>query len=274
LEVPNLSAYVEARQEQLQADACIWEFGGVDASGRPMTYCGLKGILTLELSVRTASFDLHSSNGAVVENPIYRLSAALASLRDKAGRILIEGFYDDVEAPTASEERALEALPHEDRELAEVYGTASFLGDVTGTAFQRKLLFEPAINFNGFHSGYGGPGSKTVLPAEATAKLDLRLVPKQDPDKILHQLEQHLKQHGFSDIQVRRLEHFEHAARADLAHPFVIETVAALQDVYGVTPTVYPNSAGSGPMYPFIEVLGLPVVGIGCGYPGSRIHSP
>ena len=271
---PNLGAYVETHRERLAADACLWEFGGVDAADRPMTYCGLKGILTLELSVRTAHFDLHSSNGAVVENPVYRLAAALASLRDPSGHILIDGFYDDVVPPTALALRALEALPHEDHALADLWGTNGFLGGAAGTEFQRRLLFEPAVNFNGFSAGYSGPGSKTVLPAAATAKLDVRLVPQQDPDRVLAQLESHLARHGFRDIEVRRLEHYERATRSNLAHPFVAETVAALTDVYGVAPTLYPNSPGSGPMYPFVEVLGLPVVGVGCGYPGSRIHSP
>ena len=115
-----------------------------------------------------------------------------------------------------------------------------------------------AVNFNGFSSGYSGPGSKTVLPAAATAKLDVRLVPQQDPDRILAQLESHLARHGFRDVDVTRLEHYERAARSDLAHPFVAETVAALTEVYGEAPTLYQNSPGSGPMYPFVEVLGLP----------------
>jgi acetylornithine deacetylase/succinyl-diaminopimelate desuccinylase-like protein len=129
-------------------------------------------------------------------------------------------------------------------------------------------------SYNGFHSGYGGPGAKTVLPAEASAKLDFRLVPDQDPQKVGEQLRRHLDANGFDDVAVGLLEHSERPARADVEHPWVRSAVAALRDVYGQEPVVYPNSAGSGPMHPFVEVLGLPVVGIGCAYPGSRIHSP
>ena len=271
---PNLAAYVEANRERLRADACVWEFGGVDAAGRPATYCGLKGILTVELRARTASFDLHSSYGAVVENPAYRLAALLASLRDEDGRVLIPGFYDDVTAPTEADEAALAALPREDVDLARTFGTEGFIGGAAGLEFLRRLYFEPALNINGFHAGYGGPGSKTVLPAEAEAKLDIRLVPDQDPQKVLAGLQDHLSQRGFGDVSVTALEHAERAARVDITHPFVQNTVAALREVYDQEPVVYPNSAGSGPMYPFVEHLALPIVGVGCGYPGSRIHSP
>jgi acetylornithine deacetylase/succinyl-diaminopimelate desuccinylase-like protein len=271
---PNLSNYVATHHALLRADACVWEFGGVDAHERPMTYCGLKGILTVELRCKTAHGDLHSSYGAVVDNAAYRMASALASLRDRDGRVLIDGFYDDVTAPTAADETAIAALPHEDAELAQTFGVAQFLGGVKGTAFQRQLYFAPALNINGLHSGYGGPGSKTVLPAEATAKLDIRLVPDQDPMKVFKQLKDHLIKHGFDELEVQLLEHYEHAARSDITHPLVQQTIAALREVYQTEPVVYPNSAGSGPMYPFVKHLGIPIVGIGCGYPGSQIHAP
>ena len=271
---PNLASYVEAYKDTLAADVAIWEFGGVDAAERPMTYCGLKGILTVELSVRTTSHDLHSSYGAVVENPIFVLSAALASLRDANGRVLIDGFYDDVIAPTAEQLELVNSLPDEDTDLARVFGVDGFIGGVTGSAMQRQLLFEPNVNYNGFHSGYAGMGSKTVLPAEAFAKLDFRLVPDQDPLKVKAQLEAHFVKHGFDAINVTVLEHAERGARSDVTHPWVQETVATLREVYGKEPVMYPNVAGSGPIHPFVEHLGVPVVGIGCGYPGSRIHSP
>jgi acetylornithine deacetylase/succinyl-diaminopimelate desuccinylase-like protein len=271
---PNLRQYVEENAALLEADGCIWEFGGVTATGAPMTYFGLKGIVCLELSVRTAGHDLHSSLGAVVENPIYRLARALTSLRDDTGHVLVEGFYDDVVALTPTEERLLEALPDEASELAAVYGVDGYLGGVTGVEFQRVLLTEPNVNYNGFTSGYDGPGSKTVLPATASAKLDLRLVPRQDPAKVMAALRAHLDKLGFADVRMIELETSEFAARSDADHPFVRATIDALRETYGVEPVVYPNSAGSGPMHPFLEHVGLPVVGLGCSHPGSRAHSP
>ena len=271
---PNLYAYFEMHKERLAADACIWEYGGVDAAERPTTYCGLKGIITVELFVKTAGHDVHSSYGAVVENAVYRMAAAVASLRDDRGRVLVGGFYDDVRTPSEADERALAALPPEDGDLARVFQTSRFLGDASGQAFLRCLYFEPVVNIDGFHGGYGGPGAKTIVPAQATAKFDFRLVPDQGPLNILELLKEYLSQKGFGDIEVRRLEHAEHAARADVTHPFVRAAVAGLRDVFGQEPVLYPNSASSGPMYPVTHLLGAPVVGLGCGYPGSRIHSP
>lgn len=271
---PNLAAYVEANKARLAADGCVWEFGGVTASGRPMTYLGLKGIACFELRVRTASHDLHSSYGAVVENPIYRLAKALASLRDDDGRVLVAGFYDDVRALTEVERRMLAELPDEAPELAEVFGVGRFIGGATGAEFQRRLLTEPNINYNGFTSGYAGPGSKTVLPAAASAKLDLRLVPDQDPARIVAGFRAHLDALGFSDIELVELETSELAARSRADDPFVTATVRALSDAYGQSPVVYPGVAGSGPMHPFVHHLDVPVVGLGCSYPGSRVHSP
>jgi acetylornithine deacetylase/succinyl-diaminopimelate desuccinylase-like protein len=271
---PHLADYVASHRELLAADAVLWEAGGRDSRERPILYTGLKGIVAVELRVRTAAYDLHSSNGAVVENPIYRLSQALTSLRDESGRVLIAGFYDRVRPLTPLENQTLWQIPDESEELARLYGVSSFLGGVRGTEFYRKLLAEPCVNFNGFHAGYGGPGSKTVLPAEAMAKLDFRLVPEQDPAEIVELLKRHLKEKGFSDIEVHPLEVGEHPARSDLAHPWVEASREALQEVYGVAPVVYPNMAGSGPMYPFLKHLGASIAGFGIGYPGSRVHSP
>ncbi|RIH86714.1 Succinyl-diaminopimelate desuccinylase [Calidithermus terrae] len=271
---PNLEAYVAQNRQRLQADAVIWEFGSVDTSGRPLVYCGLKGIVAVELRVRTAGYDLHSSLGAVVQNPIYRLAAALASLRDNDGKVLIEGFYDRVRPLSEAEAESLQTIPDESEQVAALYGVKGFLGGAEGVEFYRRLAAEPVVNVNGFHSGYGGPGSKTVLPAEAFAKLDFRLVPDQEPLEVVELLRAHLERHGFDDVEVITLEAGEHPARSDLGAPWVRQAVEALRETYGLEPVVHLSSGGSGPMYPFTHHLGAPVVSIGISYPGSRVHSP
>lgn len=271
---PNLMAYVLANLGHLSADGCVWESGGVTATGRPTAYFGMKGVISLELKVTGPSHDLHSSYGAVVENPIYHLASALASLRDEQGRVRVAGFYDDVVPLTASELELLGALPDEGEELKGAFGVDGYIGGVSGAEFQRQLLTEPNINYNGFHSGYGGPGSKTVLPAEATAKLDIRLVPDQDPDRIVKVVREHLDASGFQDVTLTELETSSKAARSETDHAFVRAAIQALREGFGSEPVAYPNVAGSGPMHPFVAELGLPVVGIGCGHPGSREHSP
>ena len=270
----HLADYVARERARLNADGCVWEFGGVDADERPSTYLGLKGILTLELSVRTADRDLHSSFGAVVENAAQRMAAALASLFDENGRVAVEGFYDAVVDPGDELRALVDGLPDEEGRLAALFGIARFAGGVTGTSFRRQLYLAPALNINGVHSGYGGAGAKTIVPCEAVAKLDARLVPDQDPHEVLAQIERHLRARGFADVEVRVLEHLERPARGVRDHPFVDAAVQALREVYGREPAVQPNTPSSGPMHPFVEELGIPVVGMGCGYPGSRIHAP
>lgn len=271
---PNLPGYVESHRELLKSDAVLWEAGGTDAKGRPQAYCGLKGILAVELRTKTAGYDLHSSYGAVVQNPIYRLSLAIASLRDNQGKVLIKGFYDQVRALSKVEADALKTLPDESAELAKIFGVKGYMGGVQGESFYHKLLAEPCVNVNGFHSGYGGPGSKTVLPAEAYAKLDFRLVPDQEPAEVFRLLQEHLQQEGFEDIELSYLEAGEQPSRSDLSHPWVKTALEALREVYQKDPVLYINMAGSGPMHPFTDVLKAPVVGFGVGYPGTKVHSP
>ncbi len=271
---PHLPEYVRTHRDALRADGCLWEFGGVDASERPVSFAGMKGIVTVELHVRTADRDLHSSFGSVADDAAWRMSAAVASLRDADGTVAIEGFRDGIEAPDAALLAHVDALPDEEVELARTFGIERWQGGLAGAAWKRALYLEPTLNVNGIHAGYGGEGAKTVLPCEATAKLDLRLVPGQDPVAVRDAIRRHLDRHGFQDVRVIPLQHAEPAARSDLSDPFFAHAVRALEETYGVPPALQPNSPGSGPAHPFVHDLGVPIVGIGCGYPGSRIHGP
>ena len=271
---PNMAPYVAARRERLLADACVWEFGGVDAHDRAHLICGLKGIATVDLRLRTADFDQHSALGAVVQNAVWKMAAAVASLRDADGRVLIEGFYDGVRPATDTEARYLAAAPREDDLVARQIGVERFLGDATGSEWHRRLQLEPVLNVNGLHGGYDGPGIKTVLPATARAKLDFRLVPDQDPDEIVELLRAHLQRHGFGDVEVELAERPEHPSRVDPEHPWVRHAAAALEEVYGAPPVITISSGGSGPLAPFVSELGLPVVMLGVSYSEGRVHAP
>lgn len=269
----NLPAFLEANADALRADGCLWEFGAVDPSGRPQVIAGLKGIATLELRCRLADRDLHSSYGAVIDNPLYRLSAAIASLRDDEGRVSVEAFYDDVVAPTQADEAALAAMPDESGQLAKLFGVAGFLGGAGGADFQRRLQLEPCVNVNGIHGGYGGPGSKTVLPAEAVAKLDVRLVEAMRPERVTELLRRHLDRHGFTDVELVPLEGYP-AGRTPLDDPFVRLVARAASIAYGIEPVLACSSGGSGPAYPFREFLKVPFATAGCAYAGSQFHAP
>jgi acetylornithine deacetylase/succinyl-diaminopimelate desuccinylase-like protein len=271
---PSLDAFVHEHAAELSADGCWWEFGAIDPSGKPVLIGGLKGIICLELRAKVADSDLHSSYGAVVDNPLWRLAKAVSSLRDENGKILIDGFYDTVRPASSADLQAVANIPDESGALAKAYGIGGFLENASGARFFERLCLEPALNVNGFHGGYGEAGSKTVLPKEGFVKLDFRLVPDQQPQDVLAQLRRHLQKIGLPDVEVIELETSEMAARSDLNHPFMQAAIETARAVYGLEPVVQPSAGGSGPMHPFIEYIGVPVVCAGISNHKSFVHAP
>ena len=270
---PNLGSFAEEYVEKLGADGCIWEAGYKDTRERLDISLGAKGILAVELVVRSIGRDLHSSNAAVIESASWRLVWALNSLKGPDEHVRIPGFYDNVRAPDERDRAMLAAWDFDEAgQLAEV-GAERFLLDLTGEALKEKLLFQPTCNICGFHTGYGGPGGKTVLPAEARAKLDFRMVADQDPYDILNKLRAHLDAEGFDDVEIE-VEGPEFPARTDPGDPLVEAVVTAARRAYGIEPVVKPTSAGTGPMYELCQRWGMPAVGAGVGWAGSRNHSP
>lgn len=270
---PNLEAFIHENVADFKADACLWEFGGVDGDGRPSVTLGLKGIQSIELRAKGPAYDAHSSLGAAIDNPLWRLAAAVASLRDVDGRVGIDGFYDDVRDLTPAELDAIQAEPDRSEQLRAEYGIERFLGGADGFDLRKRLRAEPCVNVNGIHGGYGGPGSKTVLPSRAMAKLDLRLVPDQKPARIVELLRTHLQRYGFEDIEVIALAG-ESPGRTPLDDPFVEIVAETARLAYGLEPSIEVSSAGTGPAGPFQDVLKVPFVSVGCAYPGSRAHAP
>lgn len=271
----HLHSFIEQHQDLLQADACMWEFGGVDHRETPMQYLGLRGICYVELSARTADTDTHSgTGGSIFPNAAWRLVWALSSLKGPDERIRIPGFYDKVQPPSARDVALMEALPEVADEYRSRYGVKSFLKGLTGGVELRLAeVFEPTCTICGLTSGYQGPGSKTVLPSVASAKVDFRLVPDQHPEEILGLLRAHLDAEGFSDIEITYLGG-DPPARTDPDDPFVALTVETAAPVYGRPMELVPMVGGSGPNHPFVHLLKLPVVTAGAGYPGTLAHAP
>jgi acetylornithine deacetylase/succinyl-diaminopimelate desuccinylase-like protein len=271
----HLHDFVEQNQELLRADACLWEFGGVDHREVPMQYLGLRGICYVELSVETASTDAHSGlGGSIFPNAAWRLVWALNTLKDKDERIQLPGFYDPIVPPSQRDLEFMSALPEVAEEYKQRYGLDHFIKNLDGgVELQIAEVFEPTCTICGLTSGYQGPGSKTVLPARASAKLDFRLVPNQHPQQVLAQLRAHLDAEGFSDIQITYLGG-EPPARTDPDDPFVSLVIETCQTVYDQPMQIVPMVGGSGPSYPFVHLLDLPVVTAGCGYPGTLAHAP
>jgi len=270
---PHMDEFVAQHRDLLGADACLWEGGGVNWHGQPEIYLGVKGLLYVELESETISRDAHSSWATTLPSAAWRLVWALSTIKDSDEKVQIEGFYDDVRPPTAAEEAVIIAIPTDEEATLGSYGIDRFLCNVRGEAFHRRHLLEPTASIDGLISGYTGEGPKTVLPARAKAKMDFRLVPDQDPEAILAKLRGHLQSRGFGDISVRALTS-EHPARTPPDHPFVEVVKAAARDIYAKEPVVIPTMAGTGPLHPFIETLGLPTADCGVGYPDNWIHAP
>jgi acetylornithine deacetylase/succinyl-diaminopimelate desuccinylase-like protein len=271
----NLPAFIEKHKDRLSGDACLWEFGGVNHEGTPVQYAGMRGICYVELNVSTASRDSHSGlGGSIFPNAAWRLTWALNTLKDVEERIQLPGFYDKVQPPTERDLELLAQLPEKSDHLRKTYGLHGFLKDLQGgVELRREEVFQPTCTICGLKSGYQGAGSKTVLPAEAMAKVDFRLVPDQTPDDVLKQLRQHLDNHGYGDIEITYLGG-EPPARTDPDDPFLQLVVTSAEEVYGVPQIVAPMIGGSGPNHAFIHTLGVPVATAGAGYPDTRAHAP
>lgn len=270
----NLDAYCHQYPELLRADGCLWETGGKNATEQPTIMCGAKGICYVELVARGAAYDLHSSNATFVPNPAWRLTWALATLKDQNENVLIPGFYDRVRPPSAADIEALSSIPLDDELLLKDYGIKDFLGGLRGVERFKTHLFSPTCTICGMVSGYTGQGSKTVLPSEARAKIDFRLVPDMDPAEIVRLLRAHLDANGFSDIEILEFGH-ERAARSPVDSMVTRAMTQAIRTTYGKEPVLYPTMAGTGPMYPVCAEPGTPVTsGCGAGYHGTLVHAP
>jgi acetylornithine deacetylase/succinyl-diaminopimelate desuccinylase-like protein len=271
---PALYPALERYADLFKADGCIWEFGDVDREGRPQLYGGVKGMAYMQFWVRHAAVDMHSSLAAVVDNAAWRLTWALSTIKAPNGQVLVPGFYDQIEPATAAQREVAARIPFNAEGLKEVYGLRRpLLTEQFGTEPIDALVFQPTCTICGLEAGYTGSGSKTVLPKEAQAKIDCRLVPGQDPVEIFAKFQSHLEAQGFTDVSGELLSG-QRAYWTDPAHPFVDLVIRTARDAWGVEPVYHLSAAGTGPMHPFGNLLKVPVISTGTGYYGSRAHAP
>jgi acetylornithine deacetylase/succinyl-diaminopimelate desuccinylase-like protein len=271
----HLEPFIKEYRDLLAGDVCVWEVGGVDHQDVPIQMVGLRGICYVELRARTANQDVHSGlGGSIFPNAAWRLIWALASLKDKDENILLPGFYEDVLPPTDREKELLAEAPPMMAYYREKYAIQHFLNDIDDELeLAVEAVYKPTCTICGLSSGYEGEGSKTVLPAEAMAKVDFRLVPNQMPEKVIEQLRAHLDAHGFEDIEIINLGG-NPPAKTDPDHPAVKVAVAAARDVYKKPSRVIPMIGGSGPNFMFQKYLGVPIISSGAGDSESQAHAP
>jgi acetylornithine deacetylase/succinyl-diaminopimelate desuccinylase-like protein len=251
----------------------LWESGRRDEHDRIVLYSGLKGIAAFEIRLRGANSDKHSAMATLIPNPAWRMVWLLQTLKSPEETILIDGFMDLVAEPTADDLEHVSRIPFDDDAMRSSHGIDSFVLDVTGQDALLRHLYQPTCTICGLTSGYSGPGMKTVLPAEATAKIDFRLVPDLTPEAVGRMLAKHLDRHGFGDAELVSLEG-EHPAPGDLASEVVGAAAEAVRKVTGTDAVLLPHMVATGPMHPVAAAFGIPSVGFGTGYFGSNIHAP
>ncbi len=277
---PSLPGFVDGHQEKLKADGGVFPSLTQNRSGKPVLMLGFKGILFLELYVCGGEWGApsqrpaHSSRAVWYDSPSFVLTHALSSMiSPDQKRILIDGFYDDVAPIPQEDEPLLE-------QLAKTIDLSTFLVDDGVDHFKwdlpridllKKYIYEPSLNIDGIQSGYVGAGAKTILPHDAYAKIDFRFVPNQRADKILEQVKGHLRKHGFPQIEVH-LHDTTLWAKTSVTAPVVQAAIQACRDL-GAEPEVWPNQAGSAPMYLFTETLSIPMTPAGMGQ-GGGAHGP
>jgi acetylornithine deacetylase/succinyl-diaminopimelate desuccinylase-like protein len=274
----HLKKYLSLYREIFECDGVIWESGFVDASGRSIISLGQKGILSVEIISKGPSRDAHSGLAVLIENPAWKLVNILNSIRDDKGEILIKDWYEEVRQFTIEELSFINKEPFDEEALKKEYGITKFLNNAKGIAVKKAFEGLPTCNISGLVSGYIGKGSKTVLPSIAIAKLDFRLVPDMIPEIQIKRLRKHIKAYrsqnndNYDDIDVRFLDG-EPASRTPVHHPFVNIVKEAAAEVYGDV-IINVSSAGTGPMYYFDKILGVPSVCIGGSDISNRAHSP
>ncbi len=270
---PNIAPFVISHLDLLKSDAAIWEVGGVDHEGRPGTSLGARGILAVEISLRTMSRDAHSGSAHALPSAAWRMVRLLSCLKDEQENILIPGWYHSLQSATLLDLEYLTALPRDEEIVKQELGLDEFLLGKTGLELD-KTVFNPTCNIQGITTGYQGSGIKTVIPATATVKLDFRLVPGQTPDDLFPKLRAHLDACGFSDAVLTRHGSMNpYKASAD--DPFIHLAQRLAPEVYGHSLLINPLAGGSSPIYAFAGPLGdIPVLWAGVGGPNGRAHSP
>jgi len=253
---PQIAQFVRDHADRLKADLVVTADGPLHPSGRSVVSLGVRGMAGFDLVARTGRTDAHSGNhGGLMPNAIWTLVHLLASMKTPDGRITIDGLHDPIRPPSPAERAAATALPVDIPGYLAEMGLAR-LDAPADRPFHDRLMFHPTLTINGLHGGYGGPGSKTVLPCEAVAKCDIRLVPDMTPAQVLACVRAHVARHAPEVEVIDRGGMLP--SRTPIEQPFTAAVIDAIRLARNEEPLVVPSSGGSLPDYVFTGILGLP----------------
>src|SRR5689334_20575320 len=271
----HLDQFVRDHKQELAADVVVISDSPMFDRGVPSICYGLRGLAYFQVDVRGTKSDLHSGSfGGAVANPNMVLAQILSQMKDRSGRIKIPGFYDDVRDLTPEERDQWKRLPFNERRYAKELGAPKLFGE-TGYSTLERVWARPTFEVNGMLGGFTGEGAKTVIPAVAMAKVSMRLVPNQDPDKIAGLFEAHVRKVAPKSVEVKVTRmHGGHPWITSYDNPYVQAASRAIEQGFG-KPPVFCREGGSIPVvFTFQEILGLPSVLFGVGLPDENAHAP
>ena len=272
---PNLPEFLGDHKELLACDVILNPDAGMISPESPTIVYGLRGLAYFELNVYGPNQDLHSGMfGGVVHNPAVVLAELISGMHDENGKVTLPGFYDDVLELSNEERDKLSRLPITEEDIKRQTGVPNLFGEKGYTPIER-LGSRPTLEINGILSGFTGEGSKTIIPSSAMAKISMRTVPNQDPDKIFQQLRTYIES-KIPNTVMWELKQFAGgwASISDINHPGVIALSNALEGVWNVPP-FFKREGGSIPVVAAMQrILGKDSVLTGFGLPEDKIHSP
>jgi len=272
---PSLGQFIRSHKDLLASDFALNPDSGILSADVPTITYALRGLAYFELRLTGPDHDLHSGIfGGVVHNPAQVLSELIAGMHDAEGRITLPGFYDKVRPLDAEERADLARLPVTEAVLKSQTGAKELWGEAGYTLVER-LGARPTLEVNGLLSGFTGEGSKTVLPAQAMAKISCRLVPDQDPEEVHQQMLRYLEENAPKTVQYQLIKMAGGPASISDRHSPGVEAMSrAMEQVWGMRP-IFRREGGSVPVVAqFQQLLGIESVNAGFGLPDDNFHSP
>ena len=284
---PNLRPFVESQTDLLQADILFMCDGPGYYSGDPSLFFGVRGITGLDITVYGANTNVHSGHyGNWAPNPAMRLAKLLASMKDENDRVLVDGFYDTVIPLSAREKAALAAVPPYDEEIMSLYG----FSEPEGSDLLKEAILKPSLNVRGLKSAWVGKQARTIVPASATASIDVRLVKGNDPKDMVGKIVEHIRKQGYHIVDeepddatrashpfIAKISHKDggyRASRTSMDIPISRMAIEALMGGSGSDPVLLPSHGGSLPLYMFEDVLGVPIIGVPIANHDNNQHQP
>jgi acetylornithine deacetylase/succinyl-diaminopimelate desuccinylase-like protein len=271
----HLDDFIRGHKSDLKADVVVISDSGMFARGVPSICYGLRGLVYFQIDLRGSSTDLHSGSfGGAVANPAFVLAQMVTQMKDKSGRIKIPNFYDDVKPLQDEERKAWASLPFNEKQYRKDFGIPKLFGETGFTTLERTWA-RPTLEVNGLLSGFTGEGAKTVLPAVSMAKISMRLVPDQDPNKIAGLFEDYVRKIAPKTVELKitRMQGGK-PWMTSFDNPYVQAAGRAIEKGFGRSP-IFTREGGSIPVVStFQEELGLPSVLFGVGLPDENAHAP